>query len=98
MKAPGVSSLGSIASLRCDVSGGDFRDVSPTGTWANPWPATTAAIDATSAKRLRARSTDPIQFVESDQHVTRLRAVWRSEHARRVQLIDDACRATVADL
>src|SRR6185312_16734620 len=62
-----------------------------------------AAVVNAAEGRLRrtaldARATDPIQRVEPDQHVARLGTVGRSEHAGRVQLVDDACSAPVSDL
>src|SRR5678815_110707 len=92
-----LSSVGSIDDFR-DVSTGGLRDVSPTGTWATPWPANSVAIDAATARRLCARATDSIQFVQPNENVARLRAVGRPEHARRVELVDDAGRATVTNL
>src|SRR6478735_9287948 len=98
MNEPGVSSLGSIADLRCDVSTGGFRDVSPTGTCAPPRTASRAASATATPMHLCARSTDPIQFVEAHKHITRLRSIRRSENARRMELIDDPGRAAVAHL
>ena len=47
---------------------------------------------------LRARATDVIELFETDEYISRLRSVRRSEHPSRMQLIDDSCSATVADL
>src|SRR5262249_20254853 len=64
--------------------------------------ANNAAIAMTETRarerRLRTRSTDVIELIEADEHVARLRAIRRTENARRMKLIDDTRRATITDL
>src|SRR5690348_12187854 len=43
-------------------------------------------------------AADPLELVQAHEHVAGLGSVGRAEHARKVQLVDDASGATVADL
>src|SRR5688572_3111605 len=43
-------------------------------------------------------SADPVQVIQPNKHVPRLRRIRRSQHAGRLQLMDDARRPPVADL
>src|SRR6185437_10757048 len=44
------------------------------------------------------RSTDVLQLIEANEHVPWFGTVRRTEHAGRVELIDDARRAPIPDL
>src|SRR4051794_21238740 len=57
-----------------------------------------AANAASARPALRTRSTDMIELIETDENIARLRSVGWTKDAGRVQLINDACRAPIADL
>src|ERR1043166_1226143 len=88
MNCPLVSRDASTRSARGAFSTTGVCARSPTA----PEPRPSATI------RLRARATDAIEFIETAQHVARLGAIRRTEHAGGVQLVDDARRAAVAHL
>src|SRR4051812_25924385 len=72
--------------------------LSPACTCAPP-TAPESTVTASKARHsLRARPTDVIQLFETDENVARLRPIGRTEHARRVELIDDASGPTIPDL
>jgi len=45
----------------------------------------------------QSRAADPLELIETDKYVARLRAIGRTQHAREVQLIDDARGTAIAD-
>src|SRR5512146_1969886 len=74
-----------------------WTTVSP-GAAATPEPTVEVRTPSARANVLSTWATNPIEFVEADQHVARLGSVRRSKHAGGVQLVDDSRRAAVADL
>src|SRR6185437_5588862 len=78
--------------VEADVTGTCAAAVAPDRPNAN------AARQRRRRTALSARTTDAVQRVEPDQHVARLRAIGRPEHAGRVQLVDDSRRTPVPDL
>src|SRR5688572_11920144 len=66
-----------------------FPGWSPAGRWQQP-PCAPAGS--------RARTADAVEVRQANENVPRLGAVGRSQYTRRMQLVDDSCRASVTDL